>query len=271
MGVVHTVYYTDPACPWSWALEPSFRRLMCEFAGSLEVEYVMAGLVRELEDPEALAVQSLEASASSQMPVDARGWLLDPPRSSHPACIAVLAAAEQGDPGPYLRRLREGFFCRRRRLDGADALIAEAQALGGLDLQRLRIDLGSHALLERFGAHLERARAGAGERHASGDRRVKLPSLEFRDERGTVHDVQGFASYEELRAAALGAGAVADEHWSAPGVLEALGRFRSMATVEVASVCRLPGPRAPLELWRLAAEWQVKVERVVGGELWSLP
>ena len=35
MPVVHTRYYTDPACPWSWALEPSFRRLLVEFGPSL--------------------------------------------------------------------------------------------------------------------------------------------------------------------------------------------------------------------------------------------
>jgi len=269
MGVVHTYYYTDPACPWSWALEPALRRLASELGEELRIEHVMAGMASELEDPRALAVEALEAAARSEMPVDARGWLVDPPRSSHPACIAVLAAAEQGDPAPYLRRLREGFFCRRRRLDSADALLAEAQAVSGLNLQRLRIDLGSHALLERFGADLERAGAVAAEHREPGRGRVRLPSLEFRGEDGVVHGVYGFAGYEELRAAALAAGATR-ELPPPPTVIDSLRRFGSMATVEVAAVCRLPGPRAPAELWRLAAEWQVRAERVVGGELWSL-
>jgi acyl transferase domain-containing protein len=43
-----------------------------------------------------------------------------------------------------------------------------------------------------------------------------------------------------------------------------------MAVAEVAEVCRLPGPRAPAELWRLATEWRVKSERVGNGELWAL-
>jgi putative protein-disulfide isomerase len=153
MAVVRTRYYTDPACPWSWALEPALRRLRYELGEQLGLEYVMSGMRRELEDPAALAVQSLEAGAQSGMPVDARGWLIDSPRSSHPACIAVLAAAEQGDPGPYLRRLREGFFCRRRKLDTADALVAEAQVTAGIDPARFRIDLESNAMLERFGEH----------------------------------------------------------------------------------------------------------------------
>ncbi|HEU4978180.1 MAG TPA: hypothetical protein VFT42_04740, partial [Solirubrobacteraceae bacterium] len=55
-----------------------------------------------------------------------------------------------------------------------------------------------------------------------------------------------------------------------PPVEEALARFGSMATPEVAAVCDLPGPRAAAELWRLAAEWRVRAERFVSGELWSL-
>jgi putative protein-disulfide isomerase len=104
IAVVHTYYYTDPACPWSWGLEPAVRKLSHEFAGSLSVTYVMCGMAREFGDPEEIVGEMLEAADRSGMPVDPRLWLSAPPRSSHPACLAVKAAAEQGDPGPYLRR-----------------------------------------------------------------------------------------------------------------------------------------------------------------------
>ena len=52
--------------------------------------------------------------------------------------------------------------------------------------------------------------------------------------------------------------------------LDALRRFGTMATPEVAVVCDLPGPRAPAELWRLALEWRVRPERLGTGYLWSL-
>jgi hypothetical protein len=42
-----------------------------------------------------------------------------------------------------------------------------------------------------------------------------------------------------------------------------------MTTGEVAAVCDLPGPRAPAELWRMAAEWRVRPERVLTGWLWE--
>ncbi|MBV9810516.1 MAG: DsbA family protein [Solirubrobacterales bacterium] len=285
MPVVHTYYYTDPICPWSWALEPAWRKLAFEFGGSLSVTYVMCGMARVLGDTTPLVSEMLEASAQSGMPLDARMWLAGAPRSSHPACLAVIAAAEQGDPAPYLRRLREGLLCRRRKLDTADALIEEARGVSGLDVERLRVALGSHAILEAFGGDLERCGAVPAEHHSPGTGRVSLPSLEFRGSEGAVHGVYGFCDYGALRAAAVAAGASAAGAFGSggsagasaspgsagpPSIEDALRRFGTMATAEVAAVCDLPGPRAPAELWRLALEWRVRAERVGTGYLWSL-
>lgn len=223
---------------------------------------------RELEDPEQIALQALEASAQSGMPVDARTWLSDPPASSHPACIAVKAAAEQRLAGRYLRRLREGVFCRRCKLDNADGLVDEARRAGELDLERFGIDLRSHATLEAFAADLERAQAVAPEHHAEGSDRVKLPSLEFQAADGSVHGVYGISDYDVVREAARSAGAEPSRP-TPPSIDEALGLFGSMATAEVTAVCQLPGPQAPAELWRRASEWGIKPEPVLGGELWA--
>ena len=72
MAVVGVVYYTDPACPWSWALEPAFRRLLVALQGSLEVSYVMCGMASEFGEPATLVEESLQASASTGMRVDPR-------------------------------------------------------------------------------------------------------------------------------------------------------------------------------------------------------
>jgi putative protein-disulfide isomerase len=269
IAVVHTYYYTDPACPWSWALEPAIRKLRIELGDSLDITYVMSGMAREFGDPLPVVGEMLEAADRSGMPVDTRLWLAAAPRSSHPACIAVTAAAEQGDPSPYLRRLREGFMCRRRKLDSTDALTEEARTVPGLDIDRFRFALSSHAVLEAFAADLDRAAAVPPEHYAEGSARVKLPSLEFRGPDGDVHGVYGPSDYASLAAAAIAAGA-APAGGAAPGVEVALRSFGSMATPEVAAVCDLPGPRAPAELWRLATEWRVRADRVGTGELWTL-
>ena len=229
----------------------------------------MAGMAREFGEPVPVVEETLEVADEAGMPVDPRVWLEAPLRSSHPACIAVTAAAEQGKAAAYLRRLREGIMCRRRKLDAGEALVEEARATPGLDVERFRIDLGSHAILERFGADLERAKSVPPEHYAEGSDRAKLPSLEFSGSDGAVVGVYGYSDYADLRTAAERAGARPARR-QRPSVEEALRHFGTMAAVEVAAVCDLPGPRAPAELWRLALDWRVRPERVGSGELWGL-
>ena len=144
---------------------------MVEFGAEVEITYVMGGLAREFEDRAGLVMTWLEHSAESGMPVDPRIWANGSPRSSYPACIAVKAAAEQGREAEerYLRALREGFMCRRRKLDAPEALVEEARD-AGLDAQRFRIDLESHGTLEAFGADLEQTRAIASPERSSSRR-----------------------------------------------------------------------------------------------------
>jgi putative protein-disulfide isomerase len=243
-------FFTDPYCPWSWAAEPQLRRLEVEFGDQLAITFVIVGLHRSIEaaDAGALALATLDAAAESGMPTDARVFLRDPPRSTHPAGLAVHAVAEQGDPGPYLRRLREAIFVEGRRMDTAAALLDAARETGGLNLDRLQVDLGSNAIVERFGADVERGRGVAPPAFAVGD----------------GDPVKGYSRAREAVVAA-GAEPVADR----PDVEGALRRFGRLATAEVAAACDLPGPRAAAALWGLALEWRVRPHAVPGGELWE--
>jgi predicted DsbA family dithiol-disulfide isomerase len=241
------------------------RRLAVEFADEVGITYVIGGMAQALEDRVAFASDWLNAAAASGMPVDPRGLLEDPPAATHPAGLAVKAAAEQGDPGPFLRRLREAIMVERRRLDRGDALLDVArETQPALRLDLLRVAFGSNAIVEALGADLERAKA-AGEAGA----RVPLPTLHLRGPDDVLHALEGPQPYERIREAVMLAGA-APTGSAAPSVEEALRRFGSMATPEIAAACFLPGPRASAELWRLALEWRVTPHRVLGGELWRL-
>ena len=242
---VRAIYYTDPADPWSWALEPALRRIHVEFGDRVPFTYVMGGLARQIEDGPAVARTWLDAGAASGMPVDPRLWLDGPPASTYPACLAVKAAADQGDPAPYLRRLREGFALHGRKLDTTEALVEAARGTPGVDVERFRIDLASNAIVEAFGADLERMRA----------RELTVPTIEIGD-----RPLFGLVAYDELRDAALAAGAEPLEE-RPPTVEAALRRFGPLTAPEIAAVCSLPGPRAPAELWSLAAEWRVREDR----------
>ena len=231
---------------------------MVEFADSLTWTYVMSGLARQF-DPEAGRSEQvgewLEAAAESGMPYDPRLWTEGLISSSYPACMAAKAGTEQSSDGgyAYLRALREGLMCFRRKLDTTEALVEEARRVK-LDVERFRVDLGSHATLEAFGADLEATRTEP----------WPLPTLLF----GGSHAVSGFPPYEEYRGAALAAGAEPTKA-DAPGVLEAVKRFGRMATAEVIEVCELPEPRAAAELWRLAADWRLRPTKVLTGYLWE--
>jgi predicted DsbA family dithiol-disulfide isomerase len=272
VAVIHVSYYTDPACPWSWAAEPWRRRLQYEFGDELRFTYVMSGLARTIDRPLDQLAAWLDAAAESAMPVDTRLWLQAPPASSYPACLAVKAAAEQGLEEPLLRRLREGFAIGRRKLDNADALLEAARGLPALNLDRFTIDLGSHAIVEAFGADLDRAEAAAraaGAEPGGENARVSTPWLEFRGPGGEVHAVGWQDGPDGWRSAALAAGAEPSAP-AAPTPQQALRSLGPLATPEIAAVCDLPGPRAAAELWRLAAEWQVRPQEVLGGQLWRL-
>jgi len=258
---VDAFYYTDPLCARSWAAEPARRRLERELGDTVVVHYVMGGLARAIERPTEQLEAWLDAAARSAMPVDPRLWLHSPPTTTYPSCLAVLAAGEQGLAGAYLRRAREAVAFERRPLDHRPALLELARDVPGLALAHFESSLASHAILEAFAADLERARAAPG-----------LPRVEFRPADGELVTLGAHELHEAeawvrgARAAGAGDGAVAGPS----GVEQALRAHHRLATVEVAELCDLPGPRAAAELWRLASEWRVRAERHLSGETWVL-
>jgi putative protein-disulfide isomerase len=282
---------TDPACARSWGSEPVLRRLIWEFDEELRFRWVMGGLARDYgpgySDPEAgagargaggfegLVAQWLEVAAESGMPLDPRLWTRNPLSSTYPACQAVKAAGEQGPEAAtgYLRRLREGLMCERKKLDHADALVGEAGA-AGLDVGRFSIDLRSHAITEAFGADLtetrdvpEQARAEGAVAQTEAGERVRLPSMRF-DGDGGRHWVFGPQPYDRYRRAAIAAGArVVNERPAEP--LEAIERFGRLATREIEELSARPRPIVEAELWALAGEWRLKPISVLTGTLWE--
>jgi predicted DsbA family dithiol-disulfide isomerase len=283
--------YTDPACSASWASEPKRRALQVEFGSEVSFTYVMGGLARDYEAGysdaaegieagriyESLLVHWLERAAASRMPIDPRLWSEGPIRTTFPACMAVKAASEQGPEAGerYLRAVREGLLCSRRKLDTSEALVDVARE-AGLDVQRFRIDFGSNAIVEAFGNDLEEtrsppqeARERGGVKQGQGGERLAFPSVRFDGEGGERAWAFGEAPYEAWRAAAMEAGA-APAAGVRPDPRAALERFGRMATAEVEAACDLSEQAASLELWRLAAEGRVRRTRVLTGDLWEM-
>ena len=281
MMTVQVRFYTDPACPWSWAAEPAIRRLIWEFEGELEFVWVMGGLARSYEHANLLEVvgQWLEDAAAGGMPCDPRIWTQNPLSSTYPACQAVKAAEEQGWQAGYryLRTLREGIMFDRRKLDHADALI-DAAGRSGIDRARFEVDLRSHAITEAFGADLEEVRAPPQEardadaihRSSKGRERISFPSAVIVAESGSRHGVWGSDAVdpEKMRAAALAAGAkLVNEGALEP--LDAIKRFGRCASRELEILAQRPEPVLEAELWALARDWKLKPGSALTGTVWE--
>jgi predicted DsbA family dithiol-disulfide isomerase len=293
MMTVQVRFYSDPACPWSWAAEPALRRLMWEFDGELEFVWVMGGLARRYgrdyrdEDgrigagPDCFADLSshwLQVAADGLMPTDPRIWTESPLSSTYPACQAVKAASEQGwEAGySYLRRLREGIMFERRKLDHPEALVAAAGP-ARLDRARFEIDIFSEAITEAFGADLDEvrnppdaARAARAVRRTEGHERLSFPSAVFLGADGERHGVWGGAarSHPALRDAALATGAKQVNEGALEPV-EAVRRFGRCATRELEVLSEKPLPVLEAELWELARDWKLKPVRALTGTLWE--
>jgi putative protein-disulfide isomerase len=289
---VEARYYTDPACPWSWGSEPRLRRLIWEFGDGLRFTFVMGGLARSYgpayrdwesgvgSGPDCFAdlmAQWLEVTGESGMPTDPRIWTGNPIGSTYPACQAVKAAAEQGPEAAhrYLRRLREGLMTERKKLDHTEALVGEAGP-AGLDVERFRIDLGSHAITEAFAADLDEVRNPPDEARdagkvgeTEGHDRVSFPSAVFRDGSGSETGVWGWQPYEAYRKAALAAGAELATS-QLPDPVAAIERFGRCASRELEELTGRPGPVLRAELWGMARDWKLRPVGVLGGTFWEL-
>ena len=288
---VEVRYYTDPACPRSWAAEPELRRLMWEFGDELRFRWVMGGLAREFgpdyvddesgagggADPISdLIADWLEVSAESGMPIDPLLWREAPLASTYPACQAVKAAGDQGPEREYayLRRLREGLMLERRKLDHSEALVGVAGP-ADLDAERFRIDLASHASTEAFASDLDEVRAvpdgareAGGVRRTEGRERIAFPSAAFVAEDGSRHEVWGLHGYDAYRDAARAAGGTAASD-PPTGALEVVERFGRVATREVEVLTGKPRPVVEAELWSLAREWRIRAVPVFTGTMWE--
>jgi predicted DsbA family dithiol-disulfide isomerase len=293
MMTIEVRYYTDPVCTWSWGAEPVLRRLAWEFGDSLRWRLVMGGLARvygpDYRDEEGdigsgadcfadLMAHWLDVAARTEMPCDPRLWTQNPLSSSHPACMAVKAASEQGESAglAYARRVREALMVERKKLDHVEALVAEAGP-AGLDSKRFRIDLESNAIIEAFAADLDevrdvpaQARADGAVRRTEGRERVALPSAVFVGEDGARHGVWGWRPYAAYREAALAAGAIVAEE-GRPELLGAIERFGRCATREIEELTGQPRPVVEAELWGLARDWRLKPVPALTGTLWELP
>jgi len=168
---VDIVYYTDPLCCWSWAMEPQWRRLRYEFKDVVRWRYCMGGLlpgwkhfhdpVNSVSRPAQLGPVWMEAAHLSGMPVNSMIWVHDPPSSSYLSCIAFKCAQKQSDEAgeKFLRMLREAVMMKGINMTLQTKLVQLAEELsdqhpGLLDLTSFKHDMEDGTGMELFRSDL---------------------------------------------------------------------------------------------------------------------
>jgi predicted DsbA family dithiol-disulfide isomerase len=143
LSLLEVTYFTDPLCPWSWALEPQCRRLRLDYGDRLTWRSVMGGMIADwrsyhdplnaVHNPAQMGLQCYQVRQLTRMPLDEGIWRNDPPCSSYPACLAVKAAERQslGAGEAYLRRAREAVMLRGRNIARGEVLMELAEELAG--------------------------------------------------------------------------------------------------------------------------------------------
>lgn len=220
---VEIVYFTDPLCCWSWAIEPHWQRMLQEHQAQLSVTYVMGGLlpswnsfednINSIKRPAQMGPLWMQASHISGVPINTAIWHINPPASSYPACIAVKCAAMQSALAGerYLRLLRENLMLHGQDISRQDVLVHTAEQLAAaapqFDVLRFEQDLVSEEGLEAFRRDVQTTQ------HYNIQR---FPSLLFRRKGYPSVLVTGYKPYEVWQQALQQVGCTPQ-----PGVAEA--------------------------------------------------
>ncbi|MBS1606888.1 MAG: DsbA family protein [Bacteroidetes bacterium] len=116
---IKIIYYTDPLCCWSWAMQPQWQKFLERLGAKPDITYIMGGLlpswksyndtVNSIRKPAQMGPEWMHAKYVSGVDIDDRIWITDPPASSFPACIAVKSAEQQS------KAFGEKYLCLARQ------------------------------------------------------------------------------------------------------------------------------------------------------------
>ncbi|MFB6203168.1 MAG: DsbA family protein [Candidatus Nanohaloarchaea archaeon] len=267
MAEVTITQFTDPACTWCWGSEPVMRRIKEVYAGEVEMEFVMGGLVEDfdsfadpangIEEPGQVASHWRKAAETHRMPVDPSIWREDPPRSTYPANRAYRAAELQGQEKAdrFLRRMREAVCAEAENIEREEVLGRLAEGCG-LDRERLVDDMDSRTVEELFREDLELAE----KKDVSG-----FPTFWISSGEEEVW-LRGFNRFETFREAIEKVSDV--EPGENPEVTDFIERYGKVATAEVFEVSDLDEAETLQKLRSLEREGRVRSLKTGNDYFW---
>ncbi len=204
-GPVEIIFYTDPLCCWSWAIEPHWRKLLDEYGSNTNYRYCMGGLlpswknfndpVNSVSRPIQMGPVWMHAQQLSGMPIRHEIWMRDAPASSYPACIAVKSVGLQskGLEDIFLRMLRKSVMEEGENISKWDVINKIAKKLLSLDqsfdFRRFEQDNINDNGLEAFRKDLQETQY----RHIT-----RFPTLVIKNPDGRAISLSGYQTFDAL-------------------------------------------------------------------------
>jgi putative protein-disulfide isomerase len=200
------IFYTDPLCCWSFAIEPSLIHLQQEYGTKISLRYCMGGLlsdwnnyydqINNISRPIQMGPLWMYAQQITGVRMNSSIWVNNPPKSSYPACIAVKAAFLQSFPigQQYLNQLRKSLLVEGKDTSNENILIKNARKLAinfpDFDMDRFFLDFKNGNALEAFREDLKEVE----------QRRIsRFPTLLIRNQNKKGVIVNGFRRHKELK------------------------------------------------------------------------
>ncbi len=157
---VNLIYFSDPVCSTCWIVDSYVKKLLSEYAGIIDVEIRMGGLLESWADfagnsPEKSAsyLQKLWDTESSRYGIQLDGsiWAKKPIQSSTPASLAYYAAEMQSPEKAikFIRVVREKLFLQNKDISEKRHLVTAAYQVG-LDVPTFLADMGSSDVYQKF-------------------------------------------------------------------------------------------------------------------------
>ena len=136
-------FFTDPLCPWSWAMEPAVSALRAR--EDIEFHSILVGWLPSLagRTVEAVAAEWSDAAAKTRARIDPTYWDRVAPKTSLIACAAVKSAELQGTAKgeTLLLAIRRAAFETSADVAAAETLVSLAGP-AGLQAEMFAGDLG---------------------------------------------------------------------------------------------------------------------------------
>lgn len=134
---VKVSYYTDPLCPWSWAMEPVIYKFLQAYGQRVQLNFRMAGLMSSSYNVEGIyAAPSIQqvcdrVSCETGMQISDKTWEKNHPVTPFAACTAFKYASRQSHKAGalFLSLLRMAAMGKGKDINNRTVLLSLAQTV----------------------------------------------------------------------------------------------------------------------------------------------